>query len=89
MVSISHRSTTLTVITAIVVVWKCLVPAITVIAISGTIILAHALFRDPKHIDTSSRTGSGSDDDSGEESHDSSEVMVEKPGQVCAIGSVL
>lgn len=87
LVSISHRSNALVLITTLVIVWKCLVPAITVVIISGLIILAHALFRDPKHIDTSSKvrsstSGAGSDDDSGGSSHDSSEVLVEKPAQV-------
>lgn len=85
LVSISHRSTALAVITVLVIVWKCLVPAITVVIISGLMIFAHALFRDPKQIDTSSsdnKFGKGDSDD--EESGDSreSEVLVEKPGQV-------
>jgi hypothetical protein len=88
LLSISHRSTALVVITGLVIVWKCLVPAITVVAISGLTIFSHALFRDPKHIDTTGSTtaslmGANSDEDSGGEgSHDSSEVLVEKPGQV-------
>jgi hypothetical protein len=83
LVSISHRSNALVVITAAVIVWKCLFPAITFVAISGLIILAHAMFRDPKNVDMSDKfRGSGSDDDdSGEDSHDS-EVLVDKPGQV-------
>jgi hypothetical protein len=86
LVSISHRSTALVVITTLVIVWKCLVPAITVVALSGLMILAHAMFRDPKHSTSSSdnyrgRSGGGSDDeDSGDSS--ASEVLVEKPGQV-------
>jgi type III secretory pathway component EscV len=84
LVSISHRSTALVIITAVVIIWKCLFPAITVVAISGLIITAHALFRDPKHIDVNdSRSyGGGSDEDSGSSHDDSSEVLVEKPGQV-------
>ena len=91
LISISHRSTALVVITGLVIVWKCLVPAITVVAISGLSIFLHAIFRDPKHIDTTgstttttSLTAVNSDDDSsgGEGSHDSSQVLVEKPGQV-------
>jgi uncharacterized membrane protein YgcG len=92
LVSISHRSTALIVITALVVIWECLVPAITVVTLSGLIILAHALFRDPKHINTVGDGGGGAtavnggfgddDDSGGDGSHDSSEVLVEKPGQV-------
>jgi hypothetical protein len=83
LVSISHRSNALVVITAAVILWKCLFPAITFVAISGLIILTHALFRDPKNVDTYEKyRGNGSyDDDSGEDSHDS-EVLVDKPGQV-------
>jgi PRA1 family protein len=93
LVSIPHRSNALVVLTTIVIAWKCLIPALTVVTISGLIILTHALLRDPKHIDTTNASASGSssdyrshssdDDDSGGEiSHDSSEVLVEKPGQV-------
>ncbi|KAG7349345.1 PRA1 family protein [Nitzschia inconspicua] len=83
LVSISHRANALVVVTTAVIVWKCLIPAITVVAISGLLIFAHAMFRDPKHIDTSDqyRRGGSDDDDSGEDSHDS-EVLVDKPGQV-------
>lgn len=83
LVSISHRSYFLIALTTVVIVWKCLVPAITVVVISGMVILTHALLRDPKHIDTSNSYvyRGNSDDDSGD-SHDSSEVLVEKPGQV-------
>jgi hypothetical protein len=83
LVSISHRSNALVVITVVVIVWKCLFPAITSVAISGLIILVHAIFRDPKKIDVCEKyRGSGSDDDdSGEDSH-GSEVLVDKPGLV-------
>ncbi|KAL3905115.1 MAG: hypothetical protein SGARI_004614 [Bacillariaceae sp.] len=85
LVSIQHRSTALIVITTVVIAWKCLMPAITVVVLSGLMIVAHAMFRDPKHATTSStenyRSGGGSDDeDSGGSS--ASEVMVEKPGVV-------
>ena len=86
LLSISRRSTVLIILTAIVIITKCLKPTITVIAISGAIILVHALLRDPSHItsgdfQTSSGKESMSDDDSVENSHES-EVLVEKPGQV-------
>eukprot|EP00536_Pseudo-nitzschia_multiseries_P002008 jgi/Psemu1/322350/estExt_fgenesh1_pg.C_260064 len=81
LVSISHRSNALVILTGFVTVWKCLKPTITVISISGIIIMVHALLRDPSHVtsgDFHSGSGhSGSDDDSGN-SHDS-EVMVETP----------
>lgn len=80
LVTISHRSSALIFITSAVIVWKCLFPAITVVVISALLILTHAMFRDPKHIDKPDKYRSD-DDDSGEDSHDS-EVLVDKPGQV-------
>ena len=88
LISISHRSTVLIILTALVIVWKCLKPTITVVAISGLMILVHALLRDPSHVTSSdfqTRNGnssiSSSDDDSVENSHES-EVLVDNPGQV-------
>jgi len=86
LISISNRSTGLTVLTGIVIVWKCLKPTITVVSISGIIIMVHALLRDPSHVTSSDfQSGSGhsssSDDDSAGNSHES-EVLVERPGQV-------
>lgn len=86
LISISHRSSLLIVLTGFVTVFKCLKPTITVISISGIIILAHALLRDPSHVTSGNfQSGSGhsasSDDDSVGNSQDS-EVLVETPGQV-------
>jgi len=88
LISISQRSTILMVLTAIVIIWKCLKPTIIVIAISGGLILVHALLRDPSHVTSGDfRDGSGSssrsssDDESVQNSH-ASEVLVERPGQV-------
>lgn len=88
LISISQRSTILIILTAIVILLKCLKPTMTVIAISGGMILAHALLRDPSHVtsgDFQSGNGSNSinmsDEDSVQNSHES-EVLVEKPGQV-------
>jgi hypothetical protein len=84
LLSISHRSNALVVLTSIVIIWKCLFPVLTVVGISGFIILTHALLRDPKNVEISSANDyrSNSDDDSGEISQDSSEVLVENPGLV-------
>jgi len=88
LISISQRSTILIILTAIVILLKCLKPTMIVIAISGGMILAHALLRDPSHVtsgDFQSGNGSNSinmsDEDSVQNSHES-EVLVEKPGQV-------
>lgn len=78
--SLNHRSALLTAITILVVVWKCLVPTITAIAISGLLILSHAIMRDPKHMDTSAVGGGNSRKDSDDEGGSSdSEVIVERP----------
>lgn len=87
LISIQNRSTIIAVITCIVITWKCLVPAIVVVAISSIIILTHAALRDPKQIElrkiSGHRSKGGIDhddsDDSGERSH-SSEVLVDPPG---------
>jgi len=83
LISISHRSTVLMILTAFVIIWKCLKPSITVVAISGLMILVHALLRDPSHVTSSEfQTGSSfrsSSSDSDDETHES-EVLVEKPG---------
>jgi hypothetical protein len=77
-VSITHRSAALMAVTILVIVWKCLVPAITAVAVSGLLIMSHAIMRDPKHIETTNdfRKESNSDDESGPSD---SEVMVERP----------
>ena len=88
LISISHRSTALIILTAWVIVWECLKPTINVVAISGLMILIHALLRDPSHVTSSDfQSGSGnssissSEDDSVGNSHES-EVLIENPGQV-------
>lgn len=77
-VSLNHRSALLTAITILIVVWKCLAPTISAIAISGVLIMSHAIMRDPKHIDTAPTTISRKDSDDEATSSDS-EVMVERP----------
>jgi hypothetical protein len=81
-VSITHRSAALTAVTILVIVWKCLVPAITAVAVSGLLIMSHAVMRDPKHIETTNdfRKESNKESDSDEEGGPSdSEVMVKRP----------
>jgi len=90
LVSITHRSVALTILTGFVIAWKCLKPTITVISISGIIIMTHALLRDPSHVTSgeyqsvgiAGRKSSGSDDDSDENNPDEFEVLVNTPGQV-------
>ena len=77
-ISISHRSTALTILTVFVILWKCLKPSITVVIISGLIIVVHALFRDPSHVTSNEFQDRDSNSDS-DETHES-EVLVEKPG---------
>ena len=76
LVSINHRSNALMIITGAVIIWKCLVPAITFVAISGLIILSHAIMRDPsKVVSDANDLRKDDSDDSGNES----EVLVERP----------
>jgi hypothetical protein len=77
LLSITQRSTLLSVLTIIVVIWKCLVPLIVFVAISGIIILSHALMRDPKHIENSTEFREDSDDEVIVE-QDKHGVMVER-----------
>eukprot|EP00980_Cylindrotheca_fusiformis_P023378 scaffold10429_cov126-Cylindrotheca_fusiformis.AAC.9 len=81
LISISHRSSALALITFVVIVWKCLWPAITVVTLSSLLILSHALMRDPKHIDTSNSSGNRDDDDdsTGGYASGGSEVLVDRP----------
>lgn len=86
-VSVRTRSNILMAMTIIVVIFYCLVPVLSMISISGILILAHALLRDPKHIESSSvfRRGSESDDENEDDvdtDGSGSEVMVDK-GDIC------
>ena len=80
LLSLNQRSMLLSVVTVVVVVWKCLKPTIIAVAISGVLVLVHAILRDPKHIDTSASAhvlGRRDSDDEGQSSD--SEVIVERP----------
>lgn len=85
LISISHRFYALFLITVIVVIWKCLWPAITFLVLTSVIILFHALMRDPKHIDkygsAGVQAGSADSDDEEEEDNNGSAVMVDRPEQ--------
>ena len=48
----ARRSLVLTILTVLVGVFKCLVPTLEVLAISGIAIFAHASMRDPQHVET-------------------------------------
>eukprot|EP00563_Minutocellus_polymorphus_P018601 CAMPEP_0197719032 /NCGR_PEP_ID=MMETSP1434-20131217/2947_1 /TAXON_ID=265543 /ORGANISM="Minutocellus polymorphus, Strain CCMP3303" /LENGTH=287 /DNA_ID=CAMNT_0043303737 /DNA_START=9 /DNA_END=872 /DNA_ORIENTATION=- len=55
----SRRSLVLTILTVLVGVFKCLVPTLEVLAISGIAIFAHASMRDPQHVETCGDFGGG------------------------------
>ena len=63
------RSRVLFVLTALIVIWKCLRPTITASILSTLLIMSHAFLRDPKHIEladdlkSSDSTGSRNNDD--------------------------
>lgn len=75
LLTITQRSYFLLAITAVVVVWKCLVPCIVFLSISSFIIFLHASTRDPKQVETSAESVPTRDYDSDEVE----EVMVERP----------
>lgn len=52
MLSITQRSTILSILTMGAVLWKCLVPVISFVVVSGILILLHAVLRDPQHIES-------------------------------------
>lgn len=54
-----RRSFVLTILTLLVGVFKCLVPTLEVLAISGVAIFAHASLRDPQHVETCIDFGGG------------------------------
>ena len=86
------RVRVLSVITTLVLIWKCLRPVITSALLSAVMILMHAFLRDPKHIEladtaTATTDNGGSDEDAeggglllykGEMTE--SAVLVERPG---------
>mmetsp|Transcript_13853 Transcript_13853/g.39453 ORF Transcript_13853/g.39453 Transcript_13853/m.39453 type:complete len:242 (-) Transcript_13853:311-1036(-) len=81
MVSINHRSYFLTALTAAVVAWKCLWPVVTFVAISGIIVFAHAVMRDPKQMDMAQGSQNRHGGRHGDDEYDSSgsEVVVDHP----------
>ena len=56
----NRRALVLTMVTVLVGVFKCLVPVLEVVAISGIVILAHAGMRDPQHVESCGDFGGGS-----------------------------
>ena len=84
LLTVQQRFYGLFVITALVVILKCLVPALIFVAISSVLILGHAALRDPKHIETSSLRAADSDDEFVDEEEgalleSAEEVLVERP----------
>lgn len=90
--TVQQRFYLLSVITAWVVVWKCLKPTLIVVAISGSFIVTHAFLRDPKHIEASHARKNGSSGNNSDEEEEEfrnyassggnsvgSEVLVERP----------
>jgi hypothetical protein len=62
------------VVTFILMVWKCLVPTLTIVSIAGLLVVTHAVLRDPKQIESSSVQLLN-------ESYDEEDVESGKPGQ--------
>jgi len=90
LLTIQQRFYVLAVITAIVVIMKCLAPTLIFLAISLVLILSHAVLRDPKDVEAvSSGTSMHDSDDedleaggpggNGSGGSSESEVLVERP----------
>ena len=78
LVSIAHRFYILFTMTVIVVIWKCFRPFLIFVGITGVIVVAHSIMRNPKDIDRYAnaeirRGSSDSDDD------EDGEVLVDRP----------
>jgi len=72
-----RRAIFLTVVSGIVGLVYCLIPALCAISISGSMIFLHALMRDPRQIESSTVfRGSADSDDEGESSGE--EVVVNR-----------
>jgi hypothetical protein len=63
LVSVQHRFYGLLVLTVLVIIWKCLIPTLIFVAISGLLILVHAFMRDPKQIEMLDRSRAESEDE--------------------------
>lgn len=63
LVSVQHRFYGLFALTVLVIIWKCLIPSLIFVAISGLLILLHAFLRDPKQIEMLDRCRADSEDD--------------------------
>lgn len=77
LLTIQQRFYLLFVLTAIVVVWKCLVPSLIFVSISMILIVTHAVLRDPKHIEMMNDSDEEAENSGGDSS--GSEVIVERP----------
>lgn len=87
-ISMHSRTKILWTFTGFVVMFYCLLPFFTMVSVSSVLVLTHALFRDPKHIDVASSSmftyyhdedddsDYEEDDNSGDSSRES-EVLVE------------
>jgi len=66
--SVELRSIILKMLTAVVIVYSCLVPVFIMLGVTGVIVTVHAVMRDPKNAQSFStnRRGSEDSDDSGE-----------------------
>ena len=88
MISVKARSTTLLVATVLVIVFYCLIPFMSMMAISIFLILTHAMLRDPKHIESASMhmfRGAENGDNVGmdDDDDDSGEEVLVNKGDVC------
>lgn len=93
LLSIQQRFYFLFTVTAVVVVWKCLLPSLIFGVISSLLVCFHSIMRDPKHIeqmDLLDDGGTSSDDDEGGEGGSSGSegaVLVHTPKRKSSHGA--
>ena len=63
--TINQRSTVLTMLTLVAIVWKCLLPVVSFVIVSGILIGLHAISRDPQHIEQYSQQSAYNNDNNG------------------------
>ena len=63
LLTINQRSTVLTFLTLLAIVWKCLLPVVSFVVVSGILIGLHAISRDPQHIEQCSQQSASNNSD--------------------------
>ena len=74
-----RRASALTFLTLVVIIFQCLMPMITVVCLSGVLIVFHALMRDPKDVENSSAfRGVDADEEYTSDDNDDERVIIDR-----------